>query len=272
MILTPDLQRMTSGEKLLWDYGVLTPDDIDLEAIAFDKGIIVRRRPLKGADARLVGHDGRAIVTVSSDTSIERQRFSIGHELGHWLQDSFQDGLKSCSKSDISPRNQAEQGVEEDANRFSSDLLLPKYIVVPLVETRDASIDLAFEIGKIFRTSVSASLIKLMQLSESPALVVWHDMKGRKGFLRNLQWPTELWPISEVHYETEAIEILFKGKPGDHTKGKPAKANQWLEGRNAAQNNIWVQSMKLPNNQLISIIRFLCSNLSQRVLQKVALK
>jgi Zn-dependent peptidase ImmA (M78 family) len=150
MTFTIDPQSFTGGERLLWSFGVSSPDEIDLDAIAFDCGLTVRRRPLEGADARLVAFENRGVITVNSLQSPKRQRFSIGHELSHWLYDRSTngDGMLACSKDDVSPRNQAARGKEADANRFSADLVLPPYLVAPRIQSRQTNIELAIEFGQ----------------------------------------------------------------------------------------------------------------------------
>ena len=72
--------------------GIDSPDDVDLEVMAFFCGARVKYRDLTSCAARIVGKDNRAIITVDRRTSFERQRFSIAHELGHWVQDRGQAG------------------------------------------------------------------------------------------------------------------------------------------------------------------------------------
>ena len=71
------------AEALLKSLGVNAPDDIDLEAIAWHVGAIVRYQRLDNCEAQIVGLGNRSVITVNSDSSSTRRRFSIGHELGH---------------------------------------------------------------------------------------------------------------------------------------------------------------------------------------------
>ena len=75
---------LTAPERLLQDLGVTDPDDIDLEAIAWTMGAEVRYRPLDGCEARILGRDDRAIITVNQRSAPRRRRFSLAHEIGHW--------------------------------------------------------------------------------------------------------------------------------------------------------------------------------------------
>jgi hypothetical protein len=61
-----DVTAMTVPERLLQDLGVTDPDEIDLEAIAWTMGAEVRYRPLDGCEARILGRDDEAIITVTN--------------------------------------------------------------------------------------------------------------------------------------------------------------------------------------------------------------
>ena len=78
---------MTPGEKAearIAELGITDPNDLDVEAIAADAGVTVEYGHLNGCDATLVGFGRRAIATIKQSPSRGRERFSIGHEVGHW--------------------------------------------------------------------------------------------------------------------------------------------------------------------------------------------
>ena len=92
--MTPfELSQLSPAEALLWNYGISDPADIDLDAIAFDMGATVHRRPLCGCEARLVADGDKAVITINSKSIITRQRFSLAHELGHLKLDRGRSGL-----------------------------------------------------------------------------------------------------------------------------------------------------------------------------------
>ena len=76
-----------TATEILRELGITSPDEIDIEAIAFHCGATIRYRPLTGCAARIVGNGNKAIITVDSNSIRARQRFSAGHELGHWMHD-----------------------------------------------------------------------------------------------------------------------------------------------------------------------------------------
>ncbi len=52
----------TFAELLLQEYGVSQPEDIDLEAIAFDQGATIRYRQMDSCEAQIIGHGKTAII------------------------------------------------------------------------------------------------------------------------------------------------------------------------------------------------------------------
>ena len=75
---------LAPAERLLQELGITEPEEIDLEAIAFHLGACVRFRKLDGCEARIIGCNHAAIITIGEDCSYRRKRFSLAHEIGHW--------------------------------------------------------------------------------------------------------------------------------------------------------------------------------------------
>lgn len=72
---------------VLSELGVSVPSDIVIEGIAEYCGATIVYEPLDGCEARILGAGDRAIITVNANSPRPRQRFSAGHELGHWMRD-----------------------------------------------------------------------------------------------------------------------------------------------------------------------------------------
>ena len=89
----------SAPERLLRSLGIEKPEEIDLDAIAWSLGAKVKYRPLKSCEARICGCGDRAIISVDCNKMPQRQRFSVGHEIGHWTYHRGQ--LLVCRSSDI---------------------------------------------------------------------------------------------------------------------------------------------------------------------------
>lgn len=91
----------------------------------------ISERPLVGFEGALV--DGRSkgkgwgIAYAQSITSDGRRRFTIAHELGHFLlhRDQAPDGGFQCSQEDMGRWDYENGQQEAEANRFAARLLMP---------------------------------------------------------------------------------------------------------------------------------------------------
>lgn len=255
MILKLDEKALSPGEQLLWEYGIETPDEIDLEAIAADRGLSVKRRPLDGADARLVATASAGIITVNSATSEKRQRFSIGHELGHWERDRKHGLMNLCTKADLAPHNQLAKNSEAEANIFSADLILPPYLVSTRAAGKDASIDLIINVAEEFHTSREATGIRITRLARTPTMIMVFSQHGRKWAIKNSAWPHYVSPVGVVHHDSPSMDLLFTGTKGAKTRDQKEPAVRWLVGEGLRTVDVKVQSVKLGNNDILSIVR-----------------
>jgi Zn-dependent peptidase ImmA (M78 family) len=250
-----DSAAMSPAEKLLWSYGVMAAEHIDLEAIAFDKNARVVHRHLEGCEARLVAHAGKAVISINAASSEGRRRFSLGHEIAHWICDR-NTGSFQCAKSDIAPQNAEARSVEAAANGYASQLVLPTYLVDPLIKNRPASLIVADELASTFRASLTASAIKLAKRSAKPCAVVCHSKTGLVWFQRSASLSQDFYIAKQLHHDTEAMTMAFTGKPAV-TRPKKGPANLWLSGRDVFRLNVETQSVKLPNGNVLTFIAVL---------------
>ena len=197
-------QGTTPGH-LLAELGITEPEDIDVEAIAFTCGATTLYGELTGCEALLVGRGDRAIITVRKDSFRPRQRFSVGHELGHWMRDRGNVAY-GCFKADLNHSNKPRTR-ERRANRFASDLLLPPRIFDPLA--RDRSLDLVTlrELATRFQTSLTATAIRLVRRGSFPAVLASYKAGRRCWYVLGESVPSEFTPISRLAYSTGAAKV-----------------------------------------------------------------
>lgn len=247
-----DPQLMSSAERLLWSYGVTEPAHIDLEAIANDHGAHVKYRPLGGCEARLVARGDSAIISVNSNSKCRRQRFSLAHELAHWMRDR-KTGSFVCAKEDIGPQNAEAKTVEALANNYASQLILPSYLVNPWLQGRKATLDVASDLGGDFNVSLTAAAIKLIKCTPHAACLVRHSQSERVRFQRSHSFPQELYVLSELHQDTDAFGLAFGDGEG-LTRAKKEPASRWLSGRDTYRMEVMTQSVKLPDATILTMI------------------
>lgn len=247
-----DRSRLSSAERLLWDYGITEPNHIDLEAIANDHGVEVKYRQLGGCEARIVVRGDRAIISVNSASTDGRRRFSLAHELAHWICDR-KGGSFSCSIIDIGPQNAQAKSVESQANSYASQLILPTYLVDPWLQNRKINLDTASQLGKEFKASVTAAAIKLVRRATMPACVACHNQTRMTWHQRSATFPPDFYVLSELHHETDAFRVAF-GDAAGLTLPKREPAHRWISGKNAFRLEVSTQSIKLRDATVLTLI------------------
>ncbi|MDQ3365413.1 MAG: ImmA/IrrE family metallo-endopeptidase [Myxococcota bacterium] len=150
---------------VLDELGITEPSEIDIEAIAEYCGATVLYEPLDGSAARILGRDDRAYITVDSKASPARQRFSAGHELGHWMRDRGKVAF-ACTDRELE-NYWIDDHPERRANRYAADLLLPRKLFQPVARSMAPTFVSTRELARTFTTSLIATAIRLRNLSTS---------------------------------------------------------------------------------------------------------
>lgn len=251
------MKTLTPSEKLLQSFGIHRADQIDLEAIAFNLGALVVYEKLVGCDARIVGHADKAIITINTSSSKERQRFSIGHEIGHWKLDWHQTGFL-CAREDIGDVSggvEARRDAEVQANRFAAALILPSYLFTPACFRKPVTIDTAQELAEHFSASITATTIKLVREGSFPAMVVCHSRRKREWFVGSDDLPQNFFPTRELHQDTAAFELLY----GDSWGKTSVVSNEgacWIDRTDARGIRLKEQSIKIAKDRVLSLLWF----------------
>lgn len=251
-MMVVDVDRLSRPERLLWGHGVRRPEHIDLEAIAGARGAHVIYRKLDGCAARLVAAGDRAVISVAMDDNLGRRRFSLGHELAHWMQDAKRTSFK-CSSTDIGPQNAEAKSIEADANSFASQLILPDYLVLPWIADRKPCLDLANAMGCAFQASLTASALKLVQNSKVPTAIICHDQRRLKWSRRSRDFSNDCYILNELHQDTIAFNMAFGATKG-LSRPKRESAARWISGPGVYRMEVWSQSIRLPEGSVLTML------------------
>lgn len=145
---------------------------VPVERIALYLSIAVEQVPLgEGVSGVLIVTDGKGRIGVNMEQSLVRQRFTIAHEVGHYvlhreLSDLFIDKEYVAFRNSESAKG-AERG-EIQANIFAASLLMPKELVVNELSDQLIDIestDVIAELAHRFGVSERAMTIRLTRLS-----------------------------------------------------------------------------------------------------------
>jgi len=246
------MTAVTAAERILMGLGITDPKEIDLEAIAWSRGALVEYRPLDGCDATIVGSAKKAVIAVSTRSSPERRRFSIGHEMGHWHH--HRGRILFCGSKDVENPEDDALNPERHADTFAADLILPNYLLYPrLRKIRRMTLAAAREIRDEFAASLTATLLKIVQCNRFPLIVVCHNKRKRRWFRRADMVPGWWYPLEQLDRATFAADMLFNGAAEQNWPRKIG-ADAWFNFRNCDRFDIEEQSFMLPGEEVLTVL------------------
>ena len=221
----------TTADQLIDTLGITDPADLDIGAIAYYCGATIVYEPLTGCEANIVGYGDRAIITVNNGSHPGRQRFSGGHELGHWMKDRGESAF-GCTEKQIDSEWSA-NNPETRANRFASDLLLPKRLFVPMAKGRPIALETLCGLASTFQMSLTATAIKLVEHGSYPAMLLCYEHGARKWFIRPRTVPPALFPPTRVPSGTITSKLL--SNESAEKAEDDVRTDNWFEHPNANQ-------------------------------------
>lgn len=158
------------ARELLWECGVDDPSKIDPLLIVGRRKLIVIYGKLDGATAQILRQGERAIIRVSDQiVQIGRRRFTIAHELGHYLL-----GHRIPTELELGTVAPFSAHQEREADVFAVEFLMPEAWVAPMC-TVAPSLAAIHEIAKTFRTSIVASAVRFVEFSSAQCAVVYSE-------------------------------------------------------------------------------------------------
>ena len=222
-------------------------------------GAKVKYRPLKSCEARIVGQNGRAIITVDVRAREQRKRFSVAHELGHWHR--HRGICLACRSADIDRplsdgrKDRVNSNPELQADAYASDLLLPGYIFRPLAADLDRlTLAAVRELAGMFNTSLTATAIRALGTNRFPAMLICHSQEGMRWFRRPPLIPDRWFPRTDLQPESPTFGMLFRGGP-EAKQPKTVKASCWFDNPIADRFTITEQSFELSNGKVATLVQ-----------------
>jgi hypothetical protein len=188
-------------------------DIVPLDVEGFEGGLITDIERSKG------------IVLVREGAPIVRRRFTIGHELGHFLMPSHvpdAQGRFLCSREDmmrLTPKeNDRREKMEIEANRFASLILMPPPALrKAIARERSPSLEQVIALAAEFDVSKDAMARAYADHhSENVAFVVVHEGKVLRTYRHRDRFPF----ITVRSGQAVPTGSLFH-KPG-HQRGAPS--------------------------------------------------
>jgi hypothetical protein len=222
------------GRELLMRFRTQAIGEIDIVAMAAAYDLYVRDGGLSGADGRLTRGPKRGIIRVRAGISDERRRrFIVAHELGHFFLHPNVAAL--CAERDL-VRYDAGDG-EAEANAFAAEVLMPKVLFEPLCNPARPSLHVVQEVADTFTTTLTATAIRFVDLTEESCAVAWSEAGRVKWSIPGKNFYPWV-PFGRKLNSLSHAEGAFRGEP---LPGDPSEvpASVWVDG----DGDLWEHSM-----------------------------
>lgn len=174
---------------------------IPLAEIAHETGIReIQYNPFDGLEGALIANPekSRGIILINEGARHHRQRFTLGHELGHFLIPHHGSRM-SCASDDL--RTSAHkmmtsaQKIELEANQFSAELLMPVKLFRGFTGYRDEpSLECLIDQSEHFDVSFEACANRYISLHDDPVAIVFSHQGKVRYSLRNDEFPFWIMP------------------------------------------------------------------------------
>lgn len=202
-----------------------------LERIAEDLGAKVVIGRLDGGLARLIRRGERGVIRISDSITNEgRRRFSLGHELGHFVLRHKGGAPRGCTDKDLVDFGGSTHQ-EMQANVFATEFLLPRKLVEKRCDVSKVSLRPVRQIADDFGTSITSAALRFVELTSEPCALVF-SINGRVSWFRKNGAFYGFLPAqgAEVGAWSMAGRYFASGdEPADYAQWVDSDA--WCEGK-----------------------------------------
>lgn len=172
----------------------------------------------------------KGVILYKAGTKGGRRRFTIAHEIGHFLI-PWHKGDQRCSRKDMSERRTETlvQRQEAEANRFAAGMLMPKpWFVFHMRELGDADVEHVKTLAKRYGTSLEATVARYVELTDDCCAFVF----SKDGIIRYTRATGNFPPLS-VRSKHHLPERSLSGRSSDRKQAGPS---EWAE----IQGSVWL--------------------------------
>ncbi len=236
------------AEEIIKNLQIKEPSEIQIRDICMVRGVYVKEKILEGSEARLIRKGSLGIVTVNNIIPEEgRKRFAIAHELGHFELHTVSQ-LVLCTEEDMYVWNENKKQ-EIEANEFAASILMPTKIFARHFEVGQPNMEIVKDVSGKFRTTLTATALRYVQLSSEPCAVAITKNGIIKWYRKSLSFDFHI----KVGEKLSPIIEDLDSNDVEEVTSRPTKvpASAWLAGVKNEEALIFEQSVALRSYGII---------------------
>lgn len=184
---------------------------VDLKMIASIVGIDPKFEFISmQEDGRLIEKDGKCIIQINKNQPEQRQRFSIGHEIGHKM-------LAGKHVTELKTRTNVLIGIEKDEEEILCDMIstyilgLNSDYLSPILLERGFSFDTIDYVCQQFKTSFESAARALTKYTSERVAVLYIMQQGAEYFVLRYYSATD-FPYIGKGYKLPAYTFLKRAE------------------------------------------------------------
>lgn len=221
----------------------------DLTALCRDLGLRIQEVPAKGFDGALIrsktGQKGIVAVKASIFEK-SRKRFTIAHEIGHFIIPHHRNLGNVCEDRKIENFDRHLNQAEIEANEFAAELLLPSTLLRKRFNLSEFSFPQLSAVAADFGTSLTATTRSFLTLTDLPCAMIWSVTNSARWFVRSDSFRFFL-PLAELPANGSFAARIFRGESAP-AELAPVRADVWLDRQDAGQvTTLLEHSISVPN-------------------------
>lgn len=247
------------ANQLLTEVGV-TSLPVNPMALASNLGVEIKEMQLgRVCDGFLLVQDHQAFIGINSDIlSAKRRSYTVAHEIGHLCMDvSGEPNQKiECQPIGIGSYSKALPLIEVRANKFASELLLPKGLVSNLILERSLGWNSIDEISDLADVSRTATARKFVELTDEACALVVSEGGQIKWFVASPSFGLKIDMDSRLLLPGCPADLAFK-KSNFPNEFIQVPTSAWAVVKSMQIKNESIQEWSLPLNQYGQVLTLL---------------
>jgi Zn-dependent peptidase ImmA (M78 family) len=200
------------ARNIISDWGIEDPQEIDLNAIAAEHGVLILEKPIHGAAARLISESDTGVIVVDQNIKEQgKKRFATAHEFGHFVLHRNKTPVKVCT-DDSFFEWYSKSEIEPESNAFAAELLMPESMFKARCKCRMPGFSIVERLAMEFQTTLTATAIRFTQFTNQACALIASKNSNVKWFFLNELFPYRVIGVgSKVHPISYAHDFFDSG-------------------------------------------------------------
>jgi IrrE N-terminal-like domain len=238
----------------------------DVLQIAGELRLKVKEEDLDGCEGLLIRPKGvaRGIIAIKKSIRSEsRKRFTIAHEIGHFVLLGHDEAGSICGQKDIESWKDRSNPKEREANDFAAELLIPTVVVKANLSRTTPSLSAVESVANECAASLSASAWKYCDLTSEQCAIVWSEHRKVSWSRRSPEFPFFIGKGQSIEQASYASNC-FNGEKVPAAP-EPVPADAWIDSFNLKEGSvIYEESRLLPSYDSVLTLLWIKENIEKK--------